>query len=449
MKLRAVAAVFAAGAVLGCQLLPAQLTSPSLRPTDSSVPATATALPPTSSPGTTPKLTQEPTDPPAPTDMPTPTPTPTPTPWPPALGWERIGTLGPAGSVDVEFEWIEAMVGFDDGYLAVESATTDRNRFWFSADGADWHEVTSFGDEQLVERSYSRLAVATNGADVIFFAEGATDYVTRAWISPNGADWTGHELEFPTDDEYGPLAVWPSAGGWQAALYETYEDKSCDPYTCERIVLWESVDGSTWQRRSEISDGAFGAEVGGAQAPDGTILVEAEGALLASSDGGETFTQLDNTGRCTDGDLAALELGPLTGAIAGGAPWVVGGKVFEGGAQLCLGNADGSTWEPVLLESDFVYANDDLDATRYGLLLSATRDCFEVSGCPPYREFFLSLDGREWVALEDAAGLASSWAWLWPRAPPASSGSRSSQMRQPRSPLGGWWSSPRPDRRRR
>ena len=267
-----------------------------------------------------------PPDPTSSTAVPTASPTATPTPLPPTpapspvspdpsaspwtgsadtLAWHRLGVI-PATRVN-------GVVGFDEGYVALEGTT---GSVWFSADGASWKNVKLpfKGDRSEATDANGLLgrAIATNGREVLVVGgyshtpcsltePGSTgggpdcSISPIAWISDDGVAWrrayTGHGKGELSE----LVAAWPVAeGGWAAALSE---------WSGESLggkLVWHSADGTSWTATEQVPpagwEGYESAPVGVAN-PSGPYLLASSGyqpdTTLATTADGASWSVLD------------------------------------------------------------------------------------------------------------------------------------------------------------
>ncbi len=168
------------------------------------------------------------------TPSPSPSPAPATTPDPLALlTWQSLGTIASPN--------VREVVGFDDGYVAVDSTRTA----WFSPDGATWQAV-KLPFKVRKASSGAKLdadvqAVTTDGHRVLVvgaYAHGpcrpgpgltgggpGCPLAPLAWVSDDGRTWTsaypGPRPADPKGYDQGSefVAAWPvPTGGWDAAL---------------------------------------------------------------------------------------------------------------------------------------------------------------------------------------------------------------------------------------
>jgi hypothetical protein len=171
------------------------------------------------------------------------------------LTWQSLGTITSSE--------IRGLVGFDDGYVAVDSTRTA----WFSPDGKAWQAV-KLPFKVKKDSSGAKLdadvqAVTTDGHRVLVvgaYAHGpcrpgpgltgggpACPYAPLAWISYDGRTWkSAYPGPLPADpkgydqgSEF--VAAWPvPTGGWDAAL-SYWQGESLHGRD-----LMHSLDGLTW-----------------------------------------------------------------------------------------------------------------------------------------------------------------------------------------------------------
>jgi hypothetical protein len=306
-----------------------------------------------------------------------------------SLHWEKVASVGRFP----ENESVDALVGFDGGYLAVR-ATVNGDRLWLSADGTAWQAVDGLTGVIQIARSYGTAAVTTNGRQILLFGASPSGGHATAWLTSDGREWHPWARDVMPDADWGALAAWPIAGGWQAALYEVYVAPQCDAPGCSRITLWQSTDASEWDRLSTLVEAAQTLRVAGA-ALDGTILVAADDQLLRSADRGLTWNALPVTDDCASGATAILA--PSTSATS---QWLVAGQLAEGSAQVCTASGDLGRWTAAVIPTGSSLKWQDLVATSYGFVYSAAPFCLESGDCPPKAELFLSHDGQSWLPLD-------------------------------------------------
>ena len=331
--------------VAGCAA-PAASTTPD--------PASSTAAP-SASPIATPA-------PVPPTTAPSPrSPGPSASPWTGStdtLAWHRLGVIPVTG--------VNGLVGFDEGYVALEGTT---GSVWFSAHGASWKNVKLpfKGDRSKATDANGLLgrAIATNGREVLVVGgyshtpcsltePGSTgggpdcSISPIAWISDDGVAWRRADLS-GADGEF--VAVWPVAeGGWSAALSGWYGE------SLGGDELWRSTDGITWKPVAPKPPAAW---EGYDHAPQ--VISSGSGPyLLASNERGGSETTLAMT---DDGKSWRVLKGfPGTGTevFAGSAPaagrtrWVLGGQSGCGedgcgGGPTIWSSSDGERWTATVL----------------------------------------------------------------------------------------------------
>ncbi|MDH5199037.1 MAG: hypothetical protein OEY20_17475, partial [Gemmatimonadota bacterium] len=316
------------------------------------VPTSSTAVP-TASP-TAPTLVP-------PTQAPSPrSPGPSSSPWTGSadtLAWHRLGVI-PAARVN-------GVVGFDEGYVALEGST---GSVWFSADGASWKNVKLpfEGDRSEATDANGLLGrvIATNGRELLVVGGyshtpcGLTEPDSTgggpdcsispiAWISDDGVAWrrayTGHgkgELsEF--------VAAWPLAeGGWAAALSD---------WSGESLggkMLWHSADGMSWAATVQVSpagwEGYDRAPVG-VESASGRYLLAASGwqpdTTLATTSDGASWSVLDGfPGRGAEVFVGTAPAGDRsTWVLAGRNGWDV--DAGRAGAPTIWSSSDGTSWK--------------------------------------------------------------------------------------------------------
>jgi hypothetical protein len=382
------------------------------------VPTSSTAVP-TASP-TAPTLVP-------PTQAPSPrSPGPSSSPWTGSadtLAWHRLGVI-PAARVN-------GVVGFDEGYVALEGST---GSVWFSADGASWKNVKLpfEGDRSEATDANGLLGrvIATNGRELLVVGGyshtpcGLTEPDSTgggpdcsispiAWISDDGVAWrrayTGHgkgELsEF--------VAAWPLAeGGWAAALSD---------WSGESLggkMLWHSADGMSWAATVQVSpagwEGYDRAPVG-VESASGRYLLAASGwqpdTTLATTSDGASWSVLDGfPGRGAEVFVGTAPAGDRsTWVLAGRNGWDV--DAGRAGAPTIWSSSDGTSWKsqklPVGPPAVAEDPEDTVSVTAVTDLVLSDRGYVAVGaesreGGGARHETWVSDDGVAWTQLPQA-----------------------------------------------
>jgi hypothetical protein len=172
------------------------------------------------------------------------------------MAWQPLGTIASPE--------IREIVGFADGYVAVDSSLT----VWFSPDGAAWQAVTLpfkvTKDSSGAKLEADVQAVATDGDRVLVVGGYAHEpclhvqpgtvgggppcpFAPLAWVSDDGLTWTtaypGPRPADPPGYDQGSefVAAWPvPTGGWDAAL--SYWNGE----SLHGRDLMHAADGLTW-----------------------------------------------------------------------------------------------------------------------------------------------------------------------------------------------------------
>jgi hypothetical protein len=398
----ALAAVLVGGTLAALAELRGDSEPLAFEPTPSPVveqpPESATpTLSPTPQPSATP--TPEPTAAPIPTPGPTAQPTPAAE---AARHWTKVGAA--------TWGWAELLVAFDGGYVvagAAPAATKDWPSAWLSADGVSW-EPSRLG--QLVEEPCPQsppgyavpdsylTATASSGTDVLL-AGGRISFTPEncanpdggygagvvAWVTSDGRNWTESQLFGHRHSVVS--SVWPTAGGWRAAL------TSWDRPTS----IWDSADGLTWSEVHSLQRGQGTGYGPPAISPDGTWLV-LEGGVLVTSNDGEHWLALNTPFTSTDGVFIDHLVPP---SRVGPAAWLVVTSDVSGVDLTMWTSADLRNWEhrdfPDELYFDAIVATPDgyVGTGMLGTGQTCTPRSPYPHGCIGERQY-ISADGLTW-----------------------------------------------------
>ncbi len=321
--------------------------SPSIDPGHDTFAPSPSAIP-RSAPASSPPSTGQPSPAPA---------APSTSPWTSAtdsLEWHRLGTI-PASDID-------GIVGFADGYVALEGAA---GAAWYSADGRSWKRtrlpIDGTVEDALDANGRLGRVITTNGREVLIVGGhsippcgltnagdtgGGPDCAVSpiAWLSDDGRTWH-RSIKAAPGGEF--VAAWPvGTGGWTAAV----SDWSGEALAGDR--LWSSDDGLTWQRAPKPPASWEGYD----HAPLGVASRSGQSLLSAGERGGPGTTVATMS---VGGSWRVLDGFPGTGVevFAGVAPaadrsrWVLGGRSgCDDSGNECTGgpmawsSVDGADW---------------------------------------------------------------------------------------------------------
>lgn len=339
------------------------------------------------------------------------------------LAWHRLGVI-PATRLN-------GVVGFDEGYVALEGTT---GSVWFSADGASWKNVKLpfKGDRSEATDANGLLgrAITTNGREVLVVGgyshtpcsltePGSTgggpdcSISPIAWISDDGVAWrrayTGHGKGELSE----LVAAWPVAeGGWAAALSD---------WSGESLggrMLWHSADGTSWAATEQVPpagwEGYDHAPVGVAN-PSGPYLLAASGyeldTTLATTADGASWSVLDGfPGQGTEVFAGTAPEGDRnTWVLAGRSGWDI--DAGRAGAPTIWSSSIGTSWQsqplpagpPAVAEDP----EDTVSVTAVTDLVLSDRGYVAVGaeskeGGGARHETWVSDDGVSWTQLPQA-----------------------------------------------
>jgi hypothetical protein len=351
-----------------------------------------------------------------PTATPEPSPVPTASAAPTARAWE------PLGSIPVDEMMLADVVGFDQGYVAIERGS----RAWFSADGVTWEPTelpfkasTSRNGQPLVAHA---TAIASDGQRVVVVGGYASEpcrkdppgstgggpecpLVPLSWASADGRTWTTGDpltgLSAPKDKVQGAEfdAAWPvPTGGWDASVgwWEGESLTGRDLLHSADGLAWTPIASAPTSTAHEASGDPFHHE-GVADATGRRLLWETwyPGSAFATSDDGTAWTAID-------GLPSDAEISDALPASASG-PWLMAGQAgiteADQGRATIWASADGRTWEAIPLPVG------DLGSGRVVRLLSEA-DGYVALGYrlddeeEPWLTAWHSPDGRAWALLD-------------------------------------------------
>jgi len=367
---------------------------------------------------------------------PSPSPAATPTPDPlTGLAWQPIGTIASPN--------IRGVVGFADGYVAVDSTLN----VWFSRGGATWQAsklpfkvkkdkleahvqaITTDGTRVLVVGAYEREPCRPGPA----LTGGGPEcpLAPLAWISDDGRTWTSaYPGPLPADpkgydqgSEF--VAAWPvPTGGWDAAL--SYWNGE----SLHGRDLMHSADGLKWTAlepapstvtndsdpfpwtHDGVADGS-GLRLLWQGWSDFTREPFASGAgrptfTLATSPDGRTWTAIDGF----DGKDVEVTAG-LAPTAEPSSPWILAGASGFADENTSVPtlwtSTDTSTWTATILPTP-----NGLIATPDGVLIRGVQSLVDGSigyvavaaawdGEQADQATWLSHDGLTWTAMEHSS----------------------------------------------
>ena len=236
---------------------------------------------------------------PSPTSVPTASPIPTASPSP-AWHWKQVGTIGAGETPGAET--INTAIGFDGGYVALVLGTA-----WYSLDGAGWEQIELGGPIDYCPGSNGAplsavrfTAAASDGTRVLLVGVEQTGPCydawspspTRAlsWLSSDGRHWS-RSLGPGVATDSDPVAVWPIAGGWEAAVHEGIWGFGSG----ESTIVWRWTDGLAWKATSfgvKVSHDWVHATASAAGDRLFTYRVGSRTVIMTSSDG-DTWREIE------------------------------------------------------------------------------------------------------------------------------------------------------------
>ena len=161
------------------------------------------------------------------------------------LAWQRLQLVG----FDPAAHYWYTVAAAADGWLAVISDVTGRNRLVGSSDGASWSAIAIDGHPTDIAATGDRLVVVGH----MLADDGSTD--GAVWTSADGVDWTRQAIDDPAlvnTDDVMPLGIVAFGGGlfmtgWQSPLEDRLDCEAsgndCGPGF---PTAWSSPDGAHW-----------------------------------------------------------------------------------------------------------------------------------------------------------------------------------------------------------